>query len=404
LKEIKINQLDGYCTALTHNLMREHEKRFGDRIRAVREASAGLNNAGQRLGAGVKNAWGTMEKQASEYGMRLAQTIQENAQKLSQRETAPGYHEAEIFHQDAVRTLNQVILTVRRYVPKLQRMLKPEMAALNSSLVRLEKSVMDLRATIDASPGHKLESLNRDAQNIQEKQKELLRLESEQNAEQALVQATSARQTEFESKERELLSYPEFLELGKYEESLKQKEDEIKQLLQPLIKPLLKLERAAATKQAPPVDVKALRGLVDSPVEIVMAGQRFASTQLFGLLEENLAAGKLEMLDRKRRKAEEAIDAIKQGALDRARDQYATLQANRQETIRQLKSSGLLDKRDELDQQLTEARSQIEAIKTRQRDLRRRTDELTLVVSKLKASIESQINKVAHETITITTD
>jgi hypothetical protein len=404
LKEIKINQFDSYCAALTHNLMKEHEKRFGDRTRAVREASAGLNNAGARLAAGVKNAWGTMEKQASEYGMRLAQTIQEKAQNLSRRETASGYHEAEIFHQDAVRTLNEIILTVRRYVPKLQRMLKPEMAALNSSLVRLEKSIMDLGTTIDASPGHKLESLNRDVQMIQEKQKELLRLESEENAEQALVEATSARQMEFESKERELLSSPEFLELGKYEESLKQKEDEITQLLQPLIKPLLKLERIAATKRSPPVDVKTLRDLVDAPIEMVMAGQGFARTQLLSLLEENLSAGKLEILDRKRRKAEEAIEAIKQGALDRARDQYATLQANTQESLRQLKSKGLLGKRDELNQQLTEIRSQIEAIKTRQSDLRRRTDELTLVVSKLKASIESQINKVAHESITISTD
>jgi Fe2+ transport system protein B len=239
---------------------------------------------------------------------------------------------------------------------------------------------------------------------IQEKQKELLQLKSEENAEQALVEATLARQAEFESKERELLSSPEFLELGKYEESLKRNEDEIRQLLQPLIKPLLKLERAAAAKQAPPVDVKALRDLVDAPVEVVMAGQRFASTQLFSSLEENLAAGKLEMLDRRRRKAEEAIELIKQGALERARDHYATLQANRQETMRQLKSSGLLDKRDELDQQLRETRSQIEAMKTRQRDLRRKADELTLAVSKLKASIESQIDRVAHESVTISTD
>jgi DNA repair exonuclease SbcCD ATPase subunit len=404
MKQIKIEQLDSYCTTLTRNLMKGHEKRFGDRIRSVREASAGLNNAGARLAAGVKNAWGTMEKQASEYGMRLAQTIQENTQNLSREEAASSYHEAGIFHQDAVRTLNEIILTVRRYVPKLQRMLKPEMAALNSSLVRLERSVMDLGTTLDASPGHKLESLHRDVETIQEKQRELLRLESEENAEQALIEASSSRQTEFESREHELLSSAEFLELGKYEESLKHKEDEIKQLLQPLTKPLLKLERLAATKQGPPVDVKTLRDLINAPIETVMAGQRLANTQLLGLLEENLVSGKLEILDRKRRKVEEVIEAVKQGALDRARDEYLTLQANTQETLRQLKSKGLLDKRDELDQQLREARSQIELARTRQKELRRRIDELTIVVSKLEASIESQINKVAHESVTITTE
>jgi len=384
--------------------MKEHEKRFAERIRSVREASAALNNAGTRLGAGVKTAWGTMEKQVSEYGIRLAQTIQENSQNLSRQEAESSYHEAGIFHQNAVRALNEIILAVRRYVPKLQRMLKPEMATLNSSLVRLEKSIVDLGTTLDTSPGRKLESLNRDAQTLQERQRDLLKLKSEENAEQALIEATSTRQGEFDSREQELLSSPEFLELEKYEESLKHKEDEIKQLLQPLIKPLLKLERAAATKQGPSIDAKALRDLIEAPVETVIAGQRFASMQLLSLLEENLAAEKLEVLDRKRRKAQEAIEAVKQGALDKARDEYLTLQANTQETLRQLKSKGVLDRRDELDQQLTEIRTQIETMKARQRELRRKIDELTVTVSKLKTSIELQISKVAHESVTVSTD
>ncbi len=149
---------------------------------------------------------------------------------------------------------------------------------------------------------------------------------------------------------------------------------------------------------------KLLRDLIDSPVETVVTGQRFASIQLLGVLEETLVAGKLEVLERKRRKAEEAIQAIKQGALDKERDDYVTLQANIQETLRQLRSTGLADKRDIFNRQLSETRSQIEAIKNRQKELQRRIDDSTKTVLKLKTSIESQISEVSHKSVSITTE
>jgi hypothetical protein len=384
--------------------MKDHEKRFADRIRSVREASAGLANAGARLDLGVRNAWGTMDKQASEYAMRLAQTTQEYAQNISRKEAASTYQEAEIFHQDAVRALNDIILTVRRYVPKLHRMLKPEMATINSSLTRLEKSITDLGTALDGSPGLKLESLTRDVKALQEKQVDLLRLRSEEDAKQALEEASLAREKEFQSRIQELLGASEFLELRKYEESLKYKEDEIRQLLQPLTKPLLKLERAAASKQTASVNVKALRDLIESPIDAVVTGQRFAIMQLLDILEESLGEGKLEILERKRRKAEEAIAAIKQGALDRTRDEYIALQANTQETMRQLRSKGLLDIRDEINQRLAEIHAEIAAVATRQRELRRKREDLDRAISKLKASVESQIIKFAHESVTISRD
>ena len=233
---------------------------------------------------------------------------------------------------------------------------------------------------------------------------ELLRLRSEEDAERALLQATSSRENELQSTEHELLSSSEFVELGRYEEALRLKEDEIRQIIQPLVKPLLKLERAAEAKQGPSIDVKALRDLIDSPVETVVTGQRFASIQLLGVLEETLTAGKLEVLERKRRKAEEAIQAIKQGALDKERDEYVALQANIQETLRQLRSTGLVDKRETLNRQLSETRLQIEAIKNRQKELQRRIDDSTKTVLKLKTSIESQISEVSHKSVSIITE
>jgi chromosome segregation ATPase len=403
-KEIKVDELNDFYDALARDLMKKHEKRFADRIRSVTEASTALGNAGARLEAGVRNAWGSMEKQASEYGMRLAQLLQEDAQKLSSKEVAANFRDAESLHEDAVRVLNEIIRTVRKYAPKLHRMLKPEMSALNSSLVRLEKSITDLGAALDESPGLKLESLQRDVQAVKDKQDELLRLRSEEDAERSLLEAASSREEELKSKERELLSYPEFVELGKYEKSLELKEADIEQLFQPLVKPLLKLERAVAAKQGPAVDIKALRDLVDSPIETVISGQRFASMQLLSALEQSLGAGQIEIVDRKRRKAEEAIQALKQGALDKARDEYLALQANTQETLRQMKSKSLLDRRDELNRQLAETHSEIQSIEARQKELQRRIEEIGAAISKLSTSIESHIGKVSRESVTIVSE
>jgi chromosome segregation ATPase len=403
-KEIKLDELNDFYDALARALMKKHEKRFADKEKSLMEASSGLASAGARLETGVQNAWGSMEKHASEYAMRLAQILQENAQKLSQRETTAGFREAENFHEDAVRVLNEVIRTVRRYAPKLHKMLRPEMSMLDSSLVRLERSITDLGAALDESPGIKLEALQRDVQAIGDKQSEFLRLRSEQDAERSLLEATSSREEELKSRERQLMSYPEFLELRKYEKSMELKEDEIKQLIQPLIKPLLKLERAVTTRQGPAIDVRSLRDLVDSPVETVMAGQRFASMQVLSALEQALGAGQLEIVDRKRRKAEEAIQALKQGALDRTRDEYLALQANTQETLRQLKSKSLLDQRDELNRELAETRSEIESTKARQRELQRRIDEMEAAISKLRTLIESHVGDISHEAVTITSE
>jgi hypothetical protein len=403
-KEVRVNELESFCNALARDLMKDHEKRFADRMRSVRDASGALGNAAFRLGSGVKNAWGTLDKQTSEYGMRLVQVLQESTQSLSRRETRSDFHEAQSFHQDAIKALNEIILTVRRYVPKLHKMLRPEMATLNSSLVRLEKSIMDLGTALDGSPGLRLESLERNVQAVQEKQAELLKLRAEEEEERALLEANSNQEKELLSEEQALMSSPEFLELSTYEGSLRGKETEIKQFLQPLMKPLVKLERAVAAKQGPSVDIKALRDLVDRPIETVATGQRFANMQLLDVLDETLGTGKLEIEERKRRKAEEAIQAAKNGALDRMRDEYLALQANTQETLRQLKSKGLFDERDALNQRLAETRSRIEVIKTRQKESQRRIDELAKTVSKLKTSIESQISKVAHQSVAISSD
>lgn len=403
-RQIAVPELSNFCDSLTRGIMKDYERRFVDRVRSVREAATGVVNAATRLSTGAKNAWGALDKQTSEYAMRLAQSLQDNAQSLINKDPSHDFHATETFHRDTVKVLNEIILTVRKYVPKIPKTLRLEMTILNSSLTKLERAVRDLGKALDDSPGLKLESLHRDIETIIEKHDALAELKMEGQKETESLDEASTREKQLTSDDNLILSTPEFLELRKYEEALKLKEDEIRQFLQPISKPLLKLERARATKKGEALDVKMLHDLVERPMETIVGGQLFAIAQLLESLGDALRSGELGLEERKRRKAEDVVEAVGSNALERLRAEHLALQANAQESLRQLKSKGLLDERNVLDEQLAQTRAQNDAIRARQRELQRRADELSKSLSKLKTAIETQISKIAHQSVEIAID
>jgi len=250
----------------------------------------------------------------------------------------------------------------------------------------------------------KLESLRRDVETLVQKHPELAELKSEAQKEGASLEETFNREKRLTSEDDSIISTPEFLELHRYEDALKLKEDEIRQFLQPISKPLLKLERARAAKKGEALDIKTLHDLVERPIETVVAGQLFAMNQLLAGLGNALRNGELGLEDRKRRKAEDVIEGVGNNALEKLRAEYLALQANTQESLRQLKSKGLLDKRNVLKEQLAQTRSEIEKIRDRQKELQRRRDDLSKSISKLKTGIEPRISKLAHQSVAIAFD
>ena len=383
--------------------MKEHEKRFAERIRAVKEACSALENAASRLEAAVQNAWGTMDKSASEYGTRMAHTIQETASNLSRQQTSTSYKDAEKFHDDSVDALNRIIKTVRKYLPKLRRGLRVEMAALNVALGRLESAVRSLGAALDESPGNKFESLQRDAQLLPQMHSELLKLRAEENEQTNSLEALNGREKEILAAKEKVASEEAYLELKGYEDSLRAKGDEIKQFFQPVIKPLTKLERAASANRNKTVDIGTLRGLIDNTIETVAAGQPFALGRLLDQLGDELAAGDLDIDERRLRRAEETIQQFKTGVVDKMREEYLAVQANIQETLRQLKASGLMDKMGKLDQSLASNNREKEILTSHNTELRRRIDQLTKNVLKHKTSIEHQIAELTDKPVAIET-
>jgi hypothetical protein len=114
-----------------------------------------------------------------------------------------------------------------------------------------------------------------------------------------------------------------------------------------------------------------------------------------------LSSGELDLDERKRRKAEDVIEAVGGNELERLRSEYLALQANTQESLRQLKSKGLLEKREGLEQELLHNHFQAELIRAKQRELQRRSEEITKSISKFKTSIETHVARIARQTVLI---
>lgn len=381
--------------------MKEHEKRFSERTRAVKEACSALENAASRLEAAVRNAWGTMDKSASEYGTRMAGTIQETARNLPRQQTTSSYKDSEKFHEDSVEALNKIIKTVRKYLPKLRRGLRVEMATLNAALGRLESAVRSLATALDESPGNGFVLLQKDAELIPRMHSELLKLKAEANEQAKSLEALEEREKEILTAKGKVASEEAFLELEGYENSLRVKGDDIKQFFQPVVKPLTKLERATSANRNKTVDIGTLHSLMDNPIDTVAAGQTFALARLLDQLDNELATGDLDIEERRLRRAEETIQQFKAGVVDKMREEYLAIQANVQETRRQLKASGLMDRMEQLDETLASIRREKERLTAHNSELHRRIDTLTKNVLKHKTSIEQQIAEVSDKSVTI---
>jgi hypothetical protein len=401
LTDVAVDELLPAFESLARGVMKQHEKRFQERIRAVRDAGKALENAASRLSAAVRNAWGTMDKSASEYGTRMAQNIEESVRKLSRQEISASYEEAERFHKDSVDALNAIIKTVRRYVPKLRRDLRVEMAALDVALGKLETAVRSLGLALDQSPGNTIELIRKDILHITQERAELMKHKADELAARQSLEANAVKERTALSETKEFLSKKIPLELARYEESLSAKAEEITQFLQPIMKPLMKLERSESNNKGQTVDLGLLRSLIDRPVETLLTGQPFALTELLNRLSEALRSGRLEIEERRRRKAEEAIQKAMEDGISRFREDYLTIQANVQETLRQLKVTGLLDKKNEIEQRQATIRAEKDDLLSRIAELRRRIEAITQTLMKQKQSLEQRVKQATSKSLEI---
>jgi len=380
--------------------MKDHEKRFGELIKSIKRTSIELSNASQKFGSGIKNAWGSIDKVTSEQGLRLTQLIEETNQELVKKISGSTYSEAEKFHQESVAASNKIILAVRRYVPKIHRTLKSEISTLNSSLLKFEEAIYALGKSLDQSPGAKLNPLDRDITLITQAH-ELLnktKLQKEQNRKQIEV-ATDQEKNLLQQKET-LLSHPKFQELKLIQTKLTTQKEQISQLTQPLIKPLLKIHRAMINQETPIIDDRILRNFIDDPVQSILTTPTSTNLQILQALENSMIQGTLEIDERKRKRVEDSINEIT-NAIDNFLASNLECEEATRRIMQELCTSGLQTKLTQLDESLNNKRAEIQNLTTAQTEHDRKIEELTRTIMKHKSAIESQILALSKEQISI---
>ena len=400
VKTVRLDELIAFSNSLAHDLMRPYERVFGEKTKNIKRTSEDIANIAGRLEISIKNAWGSLDKATSEQGLRLTQTIKETARQLTGQEIDSNYTESERFHETAIDVSNKIILAIRKYVPKLYKVLKTDLAALNSALSKLEASINSLGIALDESPGKVLQSLESEIKIIQQKNHVIKGLQKQDEEIKRSIQKSSKTERSLLLEQNALLSGEQFRKLQQYEEALNSKSAEIDQLLQPLTKPLRKFERTLSDNDST-VDRNILAKLMEAPKETISSYDAQLINRLFGSLEDALNNGKLEIEDRKRRRAQEVIQAINRGELEKLRTAYLLLQNDAQTAKESLAAHGLLEKNERLKQLLSETRSQGEQLKLTQRENAKKIEELTRVVSKQKALIESRIAKLSGQQISL---
>ena len=397
---IQLKELQAYNETLTHDLMKNYERTFSEKIKNIKRSSEDIANVADRLDLAIKNAWGSLDKTTSEQGLRLTQTIKETGRKLSGYEIESNYVKSEEFHETAVEISNKIIMSIRKYVPKLHKVLKTDIAALNSTLTRLESSINSLGIALDDSPGRALETLELEIKTLLEKNSAAKELEvRNQEIEQSILQLSKEEETLL-SEQNQLLSREEFLRLQQCENSLKTETEEIEQFIQPLAKPLRKFERTLPEDS--PIDRNILEKLIENPKEAISKYNLHTISQIFNSVDDALNQGRLGIEERKRRKAQEVIEAANHGELEKHLTEFLSLQNNAQTATEILIANGLVDKNERLKQQLTKTRSESEQLKTIQNSNRKKIEELTKVISKQESLIESGILKLSGRKVSIT--
>lgn len=403
MENVNLVDLPAYGDTLCKDIMRSHEKRFVEREKNIKRASDDLAVVANKLEVSIRNAWGSLDKTTSEQGVRLTQTIREAAQLISKQDIQSDYSGSEIFHTTAVEASEKVILAIRKYVPKLHKALKTDIASLNSSITKLEGAINAFGITLDESPGSAIESLKVDIHTLLEKEHTLNELRREMQKIHGFVTISLDAEKALLKDQEALLSHEEFRQLLQLQDALQSKNEAIEQFIQPLLKALKKYERTLSDDNKS-VDRRVLARLIDHPRATVAETDSHSLLQVFIPLNGALTRGELGIEERRRKRAEEVIAAITQGELDHLRGEYITIQDNIRNTTERLKTTGLLPKKEDLLRSLEGTRSKTAQLNTQLTENEKRIEDVIKIISRDKSLIEKELTKLSGKPFAIKTE
>jgi hypothetical protein len=189
-------------------------------------------------------------------------------------------------------------------------------------------------------------------------------------------------------------------ELGRIEEQIRRKEQEVLALLEPLSKPLRKANRPESKAPAGLTGFGVSR-LVDNPLTAILETPVAEMHGLLSSLHQLIEKDELFLDQRRKRKSIEAIETLEAGLLERFREDHAILQANRREVLRQLKGSGIYDKWMSLKSQLDDTLAEAANCRSLIADLQSQEAKLRALINSDKAKIEAALEEILNERVSI---
>ncbi|TSA43382.1 hypothetical protein D4R54_00860 [archaeon] len=398
--EIHVRNLGEKMRQIIADRERSYRGKFSSELKQVFRSVGSVEKAASNLREAVGRAWGTLSKPAEQHGARLSEQVLEACRSLAARRPEPSYDELRRFQEESIQTIRAIVKVYNRYVPSIIRAVKSESSILEDSIATLSQNITELGQALDSSKLKELQLIAEDADQLIGTAQELsLKMDEIQQTKEAirrLQDRGSALQDNLSTLGRDRA----LKELDQIEQQARQKEAEILALLEPLLKPLRKIDRA---------DDKALEGsskvivnkIVENPLASVLETPAGEMHQLLISVYELLESDELLLDQRRKRRASEAIQVLQAGALDRFREDHGVLEANRREVLRQLKGSGLYDKWLSVRKQFADLRIEINERQGRITELESQEARLRTSVLAGKRRIESALQKVLGEQVSI---
>jgi predicted nucleic acid-binding Zn-ribbon protein len=398
--EIPIRNLGEKMRQIIADRERSYRGKFSSKLKQVFRQVGSVEKAASNLREAVGRAWGTLSKPAEQHGARLSEQVLEACRSLAARRPEPSYDELRKFQEESIQTIRAIVKVHDKYIPSIIRTVKSESSTLENSIATLSQNITELGQALDSSKLKELQLIAEDTDQLigtaQELSLKTDEIEQTKEAIKRLQDRGSALQEDLSTLGRDRA----LKELDQINQQAQQKEAEILALLEPLLKPLRKIDRS---------DNKALEGsskaivtkVVENPLASVVEIPASEMHQLLISVHELLASDELLLDQRRKRRASESIQVLQAGALDRFREDHGILEANRREVLRQLKGSGLYDK-------WLSVRTQLDDLNMEIKERRGRITELESQVARLRTSvlagkerIESALKKVLDEQVSI---
>jgi len=398
--EILVQNLSEEMRQIIADRERSYHGQFSSALKRVLRSVESVEKAGANLRGAVGRAWGILTKPAEQHGVRLAEQIGEACRSIAARRPDVSHDELRKFQEESLQSIRAIVKAYNRYAPSIIRAVKSESSTLEDSIAALSQSVTELGHVLDRSNLRELKLIANDAGQLVRTANELsLKIDEIQQ-----TRETAKKLEDMEAKLRDdlsLLSTDQALrELNQTEQQARQKEAEILALLEPVLKPLRKMDRADSNVLEGSSRA-ALNRVVENPLMAMLEIPAGEMRELLRLVYKLLERDELLLGQRRKRKAAEAIQVLQAGALDRFREDHGILEANRREVVRQLKGSGLYDHWLSVSRQSSDLRKEINESNDRITELESQETRLRTSVLAGKEKVEAALKRVLNEQASI---